>query len=223
MRPRPTTTSAPTAPTDPDHAHRPRPADHPDDPRRARRPRPADRVRPTCGSATTDDSATLSWDGDPTAHYEILRGEAGVRIATTAGNTFTDGGLARNVPYVYSVRGPGGVTRRSPSSRAGTPTSRHDIRHGADHHHTQHPTRPAPSGAAPRQPAGQGRRPAPSPWPGTATRHHLRGAARGGGGADRHGEGHQLHRHRVAAEHAVRVLGPRRIGQTTPQVTLRIS
>jgi len=95
--------------------------------------------------STTDDSATLSWDGDPAASYEILRGEAGVRIATTTGNSYTDGGLARNTPYVYSVRGPGGVTSQitvipgsSPTTAPTTPT-------------TTSPTPPTtPSGAAPR-------------------------------------------------------------------------
>jgi hypothetical protein len=91
---------------------------------------------------TTADSATLTWDGDPGATYEILRGEAGVRIASTTGNSYTDGGLARNVPYVYSVRGPGGVTRQItviPGSTAtSTPT-------------TATPTSPTPgTGAAPR-------------------------------------------------------------------------
>ena len=93
---------------------------------------------------TTADSATLTWDGDPGATYEILRGEAGVRIASTTGNSYTDGGLARNVPYVYSVRGPGGVTRQItviPGSTAtSTPTTA-----------TPTSTTPTPeTGAAPR-------------------------------------------------------------------------
>ncbi len=102
---------------------------------------------------TTSSSATLSWDGDPTATYEILRGEAGVRIATTTGTSYTDGGLALNTPYVYSVRGPGGVTEqitvipRAPATTPTTPTT------------TTAPTTPTtvptttpttPSGAAPR-------------------------------------------------------------------------
>lgn len=81
-------------------------------------------------ATATDDSVTLTWDGDPSATYEILRGEAGVRIASGTGNTYTDRGLARSVPYVYSVRGPGGVTRqitvipgRTPVTTSPTPTT----------------------------------------------------------------------------------------------------
>jgi chitodextrinase len=57
----------------------------------------------------TASTITLSWDGPAGGSYDILRGEAGDKIATVTGNTFTDIGLLANTPYVYSVRG-GGVT-----------------------------------------------------------------------------------------------------------------
>ena len=40
----------------------------------------------------------------------MLRGEAGERIATVKGTSFTDIGLLRNIPYVYSIRGAGQTT-----------------------------------------------------------------------------------------------------------------
>lgn len=96
---------------------------------------------------TTADSATLTWDGDAGATYEILRGEAGVRIASTTGNSYTDGGLARNVPYVYSVRGPGGVTRQITVIPGSTSTSTPTTSTTA----TPTSTTPTPgTGAAPR-------------------------------------------------------------------------
>ena len=55
-------------------------------------------------------SLTLGWDGDPNTTYEVLRGEAGERIATVTGTSFTDIGLLPNTPYVYSVRGAGQTT-----------------------------------------------------------------------------------------------------------------
>jgi len=54
-------------------------------------------------------SITIGWSGPAGASYDILRGEAGDKIATVTGNSFTDTGLLTNTPYVYSVRG-GGVT-----------------------------------------------------------------------------------------------------------------
>ncbi len=58
----------------------------------------------------TAGSITLGWSGSATASYDILRGEAGDKIATVTGNSFTDMGLLANTPYVYSVRGSGGTT-----------------------------------------------------------------------------------------------------------------
>jgi hypothetical protein len=55
------------------------------------------------------DSITIAWTGPAGASYDILRGEAGDKIATVVGNSYTDRGLLANTPYVYSVRG-GGVT-----------------------------------------------------------------------------------------------------------------
>jgi len=75
---------------------------------------------------TTSSSTTLTWVGDPTASYDILRGEAGVKIATVQGNTFTDGGLNANTPYVYSVRSSGVTTPQItaiPGSSATTATT----------------------------------------------------------------------------------------------------
>ena len=61
-------------------------------------------------SGQTASTITLAWNGSSTATYDILRGEAGDRIATVTGNSFTDVGLLANTPYVYSVRGAGGTT-----------------------------------------------------------------------------------------------------------------
>lgn len=61
---------------------------------------------------TTSSTITLGWDGDPNATYEVLRGEAGERIATVKGTSFTDIGLLPRTPYVYSVRAPGRPPRR---------------------------------------------------------------------------------------------------------------
>ncbi len=58
-------------------------------------------------------SITISWDGSPTASYEILRGEGGARIAVVTGTSFTDTGLFPRTPYVYSVRGIGGTTSQA--------------------------------------------------------------------------------------------------------------
>ncbi|MEP6629882.1 MAG: family 16 glycosylhydrolase [Lapillicoccus sp.] len=51
----------------------------------------------------TSSSLTLAWDGTAGASYDVLR--SGVRIATVTGTTFTDIGLMRNTPYIYSIRG----------------------------------------------------------------------------------------------------------------------
>jgi len=61
-------------------------------------------------ASTTSNSVTLTWTGDATTTYDVLRGEDGVKIGSVKGNTFTDSGLNANTPYVYSVRGPGGTT-----------------------------------------------------------------------------------------------------------------
>jgi len=72
---------------------------------------------------------TLTWNGDAGATYDILRGEAGVKIATVqgnSGNTFTDDNLGVNTPYVYAVRGPGGTTPQLTvvtGSTSSTPTT----------------------------------------------------------------------------------------------------
>ena len=78
---------------------------------------PSPTTGPTAGgpanlhqTGQTANSLTISWAGSATAEYDILRGEAGARIATVTGNSFTDIGLLANTPYVYSVRGTGGTT-----------------------------------------------------------------------------------------------------------------
>ena len=58
-------------------------------------------------TATADSTITLGWNGTAGATYDVLR--SGVRIAAVTGTTFTDQGLFKNTPYVYSIRG-GGVT-----------------------------------------------------------------------------------------------------------------
>ncbi len=58
----------------------------------------------------TASSITLGWSGSATGTYDILRGEAGERIATVTGTNFTDIGLLPNTPYVYSVRSAGLTT-----------------------------------------------------------------------------------------------------------------
>ena len=56
---------------------------------------------------TTANTVTIAWDGSAGAQYEILR--SGIRIATSTTPTFTDAGLMRATPYLYSIRS-GGVT-----------------------------------------------------------------------------------------------------------------
>ncbi len=58
-------------------------------------------------AGTTPSTVTIAWDGPVGAQYQILR--SGIQIATSAGPTFTDVGLIRATPYLYSVRA-GGVT-----------------------------------------------------------------------------------------------------------------
>lgn len=76
-------------------------------------------------AGNTSHSVTLSWTGDAGATYDILRGEAGVKIASVQGNTFTDDKLGANTPYVYAVRGPGGTTPQLTvvTGSASTPTT----------------------------------------------------------------------------------------------------
>jgi hypothetical protein len=74
-------------------------------------------------ATTTTSSVTLTWTGDPGATYQILRGEGGVAIASVTGLTFTDAGLNKNTPYVYSVRGPGGTTPQITVITGSTPTT----------------------------------------------------------------------------------------------------
>lgn len=172
---------------------------------------------------TTDDSATLTWDGDPSATYEILRGEAGVRIATSTGNTFTDRGLARSVPYVYSVRGPGGVTRQITVIPGSTPVTTPPTTPPTTSPTTAPTTATtAPTGAAPRNLRSIGTTSSTITlgWDGdpNATYEVLRGEA---------GE-------RIATVKGTSftdigllprtpyVYSVRGAGQTTPQVTLRI-
>jgi len=58
-------------------------------------------------SGTTPNTVTVAWDGPVGVEYQILR--SGIPIATSSGPTFTDVGLVRATPYLYSVRA-GGVT-----------------------------------------------------------------------------------------------------------------
>jgi beta-glucanase (GH16 family) len=59
-------------------------------------------------AGTTISTITLAWDGSTGASYEVLR--SGIRIATVTGPGFTDIGLFRSTPYLYSVRGNGITT-----------------------------------------------------------------------------------------------------------------
>ncbi len=58
----------------------------------------------------TASTISLGWTGSASGSYDILRGEAGDKIATVTGTSFTDIGLLANTPYVYSVRGAGVTT-----------------------------------------------------------------------------------------------------------------
>ena len=56
---------------------------------------------------TTPNTVTIAWDGSTGVEYQILR--SGIQIATSTNPTFTDAGLMRATPSLYSVRA-GGVT-----------------------------------------------------------------------------------------------------------------
>ena len=58
--------------------------------------------------ASTSSSITLSWDGPASASYQVLR--SGIQIGTVTGPAFTDQGLIKNTPYIYSIRGNGVTT-----------------------------------------------------------------------------------------------------------------
>ena len=62
------------------------------------------------GYTGTASTLTISWDGPAGASYDILRGEAGERIAGVTGTTFTDIGLLPHTPYVYSIRNSAGTS-----------------------------------------------------------------------------------------------------------------
>lgn len=69
-----------------------------------------------------------------------------MKIASVRGTTFTDGGLNRNTPYIYSVRGPGGTTSQitlTPGSvTTSTPTTTTPT--------TTTPTTPTPTTTTPK-------------------------------------------------------------------------
>jgi beta-glucanase (GH16 family) len=58
--------------------------------------------------STTPSTVTIAWDGPVCAEYQILR--SGIQIATSTSPTFTDAGLVRATPYLYSVRAGGVAT-----------------------------------------------------------------------------------------------------------------
>src|SRR5664280_2138091 len=59
-------------------------------------------------TATTSSTITLGWAGPANASYQVLR--SGIQIATVTGRAFTDQGLFKNTPYIYSIRGNGVTT-----------------------------------------------------------------------------------------------------------------
>jgi hypothetical protein len=59
-------------------------------------------------TGSTATAITLVWTGSATASYNVLR--SGIRIATVTGTHFTDIGLNRNTPYIYSIQGNGITT-----------------------------------------------------------------------------------------------------------------
>ena len=164
------------------------------------------------GTATSN-SVTLTWSGDASATYDILRGEDGVKIGSVTGTTFTDGGLNLNTPYVYSVRGAGvttpqivvtpGVSPSTPPTTGGTSA-------------TGNPTPPTTT-TTPTTTERRAVQPAqdrPDVEHGDARlerfgHRQLRHPARRGRHQDRHRHRHHLHRHRAAAAHPVRVFGAR--------------
>ena len=137
-RPTPTTTTNPQSPTDDRPPPRPPPRARPPPPHRPPTTPPAGAAPTNLRATATSNSVTLTWSGDASATYDILRGEDGVKIGSVAGNTFTDIGLNLNTPYVYSVREPAGRRRRSPSYQAfhrprQPPPA---VRHTSHHHRT---------------------------------------------------------------------------------------
>ena len=72
-------------------------------------------------TATADSTITLGWNGTAGATYDVLR--SGVRIAAVTGTTFTDQGLFKNTPYVYSIRGGGVTTPELTATIGSTPTT----------------------------------------------------------------------------------------------------
>ncbi|MET0865035.1 MAG: family 16 glycosylhydrolase [Nakamurella sp.] len=59
-------------------------------------------------ASTTASSISLKWAGGAGHTYQVLR--SGVPIATVTTATYTDRGLFRNTPYLYSIRGNGVTT-----------------------------------------------------------------------------------------------------------------
>jgi beta-glucanase (GH16 family) len=59
-------------------------------------------------ASTTATTISLKWGGGAGHSYEVLR--SGVPIATVSTPTFTDRGLFRQTPYLYSIRGNGVTT-----------------------------------------------------------------------------------------------------------------
>jgi hypothetical protein len=59
-------------------------------------------------ASTTATSISLKWDGGAGHSYQVLR--SGIPIATVTTTTYTDQGLFRNTPYLYSIRGNGVTT-----------------------------------------------------------------------------------------------------------------
>ena len=59
-------------------------------------------------TGTTSSTVTIGWDGPAGASYQVLR--SGIPIATVTATSFTDIGLFRATPYLYSVRSGGTTT-----------------------------------------------------------------------------------------------------------------
>ncbi len=59
-------------------------------------------------TGTTPSTVTIGWDGPAGASYQVLR--SGIPIATVTATSFTDIGLFRATPYLYSVRSGGTTT-----------------------------------------------------------------------------------------------------------------
>ncbi len=97
--------------------------------------------------STSSTSVTLTWTGDPTATYDILRGEGGVKITSVTGLTFTDTGLNVNTPYVYSVRGTGGTTPQITAITGTQPTGTPPPTSGSTGTSTSSPTTTPVTGA----------------------------------------------------------------------------